>query len=80
MEYSAQYDLDLDDHIRLGRQVGVHSIFGAIVGALIGWRMSFYLPDTTSTTGGLLCIIGGALLFGFLAGACTDEFWKALRR
>jgi hypothetical protein len=60
----------------------VHFVFGAILGAVIGlwvWgRPVFRLYD--SSLAGFLCIGGGALLGGLLAGFGRDSFWESFRR
>lgn len=60
----------------------VHFAFGAFVGALLGvsvWgHRAFDLGH--SSLAGVLCISGGALLGGLLAGFGRESFWSNLGR
>ena len=58
----------------------VHFVFGAGLGGLLGiavWgRPQFHIYDSMSA--GILCIGGGALLGGILAGLGGENFWDDL--
>lgn len=60
----------------------VHFAFGAVMGAAIGlwvWaRPAFRLYD--SSLAGVMCIGGGAVLAGLLAGFGRETFWESFRR
>jgi len=60
----------------------VHFCCGAIIGGLIGlsiWgRPNFGLYN--SRLAGLICIGGGALLGGLLAGCGRESFWDSFGR
>ena len=59
-----------------------HFVFGAVAGAVAGlwvWgRPDFGFYD--SGRAGWLCIGGGALLGGLLAGLGRESFWESFRR
>ncbi len=59
----------------------VHFVFGAIAGAFIGlwvWgRPAFGFYE--SSLAGIICIGGGAILGGLLAGFGRDRFWENFR-
>lgn len=60
---------------------GVHFFFGAILGSVLGlgcWAYRF--SDGKSGAAGLLCLAGGALLCGLVAGIARDECWSHLRK
>ena len=53
----------------------VHFFFGAILGAVFGLGYWAYYADTDSAKAGIICIVGGALLAGIIAGIAKDDFW-----
>jgi len=57
----------------------VHFFFGAILGSVFGLGFwAFHFSGSESARTGLLCIGGGALLCGLVAGIAKDEFWTRL--
>ena len=52
---------------------------GAIFGALFGFWLWVSLPEglTYSAVAGIACVLGCALLMGWLAGSRGDRFWES---
>ena len=57
----------------------VHFVFGAVLGGLLGTAVWGWALDGQSAMAGLLCIGGGALLLGLIAGFFGDRFWESFR-
>lgn len=58
----------------------VQFVFGAFVGAALGFAWWVKSPEVTSTsmTPGISYIGGGALVCGIIAGFIGDRFWESL--
>lgn len=60
----------------------LHALFGAVVGAVMGlwvWlRPRWGLYD--SSFAGMVCVGGGALVVGIIAGLVRERFWDDLMR
>lgn len=52
---------------------------GAVFGGLFGFWLWVSLPEslTGSAAAGVACVLGGALLTGWLAGSRADRFWES---
>lgn len=60
----------------------IHFVFGAALGTVIGLGLWAQLGgrNSTSSTVGVLCIGGGALACGLVAGFFEDRFWGSFAR
>lgn len=56
----------------------IHFAFGALFGTAVGVMLWMNLPFefTDSRTAGVICMLGGALACGVLAGLLGQNFWR----
>ena len=55
-----------------------HFVCGLVVGGLIGLRIGWDWFDEGRWWAGVLAVAVSALIVGWLAHACLDEFWRRL--
>ena len=59
----------------------VQFVFGAVLGAALGfrwWARSSYALSTSAIPS-IIFIGGGALVFGVIIGCLRDDFWRAFK-